>query len=786
MLKKFPILFAVFLSLFSFSLWSEEPLDGRIVSKVQISLENADKNASFDTKSLASRLKTQEKHHFSQVDFDNDLKMLAKEFAKIEPSVIVENEELLISIKLWAKPVIRSIHWTGNKTMKTKTLQKELGVKPNRILDRDAFTQALNKVKEYYLKKGYFESSLAYTTEPVAGKNEVDVEIQVNEGRLGHITKIQFKEFTKEEEKAIRELIHTKTYNRLLSWFNGNGIFREEVVDQDEMVILNYLQNKGYADAKVTVKIGESKQGVLLEWVLTRGLIYHFGKITFEGNTILSDEQIRKCFLIHSEEIYSSDKLRETAQAIKDAYGQKGYIETEANYTLKLNSERPIYDVDFTIVEGGAFKIGFIHIFGNTQTQSHVILRESLLVPGEVFNTKKLKATQERLQNIGYFKNVNVYAVKAPEDTSLGPNYRDVHIEVEETSTGNASLFLGFSSLEDLFGGLDISERNFNYKGFGTLFTKGPSSLRGGGEFAHAKFTIGIKQQNYILSWMTPYFRDSLWRVGFEGSATESTLTSTDYIIRTYGLTLFAAYPLTPYWTYGNKYRIRNSTVSVKHKEHKSPAEIHKEKEAEGVISAIGTSLSYDSTDNPRKAHRGLRFSVDCEVAGVGGSRAFFKVGTVNTYYLPLWSKGTMKYRADFRFIEPFGGRTTKFKVPLSERFFLGGEGTVRGYRPYILGPRFADKDHDKDDPTGGISSGLLSIEYSQEIFRFLDIFAFADAGSVSMKHFQFHRFNASYGVGVRLEIMNQMPITLGYGVPVNPDRHDDVQKFFFSMGGQF
>jgi outer membrane protein insertion porin family len=785
MIKKL-FLFAFFFTLTRF-VSAEEPFDGRIVSNVQITVESTDKNASFDSKSIANRLKTKEKHHFSQIEFDEDLKMLSREFARIEPAVQPENGQLSIALKLWPKPRIRSIHWVGNKLMLSKTLQKELGVKPNQILDRDGFTQSLNKVKEFYLKKGYFESTLSFATTPVPEKNEVDISIQVHEGRLGHINKIKFTGFTKEEEKELSEQIHTKTYNRLFSWFSGSGIFRDEIVDQDEMVILNYLQNKGFADAKVVTKIEEGSKGVELEWEATRGIIYHFGKITFDGNTILADDAIRNRFLVHTNDIYSSDKLRESANAIKDAYGQKGYIETEVNYSVRLDGDKPIYDVDFTITEGGAFKIGFIHIFGNSQTQSNVILRESLLVPGEVFNSKKLKATQERLQNIGYFKNVNVYAVKSADDTGLGANYRDVHIEVEESSTGSASIFMGFSSMEDLFGGVDISERNFNYKGFATLFSRGPSSMRGGGEFAHAKFTIGKKEQSYVLSWMTPYFRDSLWRVGFEGSVTESTLTSNDYIVRTYGLTLFAAYPLTNYWTYGNKYRIRNSTVNVKHKEHKSKAEIHKEKEAEGLISAIGSSISYDSTDNPRKAHRGLRLSLEAEIAGLGGSAAFVKLGTINTYYLPLWSKGTMKYRADFRFIEPFGGHTTKDKIPLSERFFLGGEGTVRGYRPYILGPRFSDrKDNENDDPTGGISSGLLSIEYCQEIIRIFDIFIFADAGSISLQHFKFHRFNASYGAGVRLEIMNQMPLIIGYGVPINADRPEDKQKFFFSMGGQF
>lgn len=71
-----------------------------------------------------------------------------------------------------------------------------------------------------------------------------------------------------------------------------------------------------------------------------------------------------------------------------------------------------------------------------------MILRESLLVPGETFDSVKLKATQERLRNIGYFKNVNVYAVRAEDDQILGENYRDIYIEVEEAPTGHASLLV--------------------------------------------------------------------------------------------------------------------------------------------------------------------------------------------------------------------------------------------------------------------------------------------------------------------------------------------------------
>ncbi len=152
---------------------------------------------------------------------------------------------------------------------------------------------------------------------------------------------------------------------------------------------------------------------------------------------------------------------------MKDLYGQKGYIDASVQFETSLKEDEPIFDVDYMIDEGQQYKIGLIHIFGNSSTENNVILRESLLVPGETFDSRKLKATQQRLESVGYFKTVNVYAVRTPDDAALGDNYRDVYIEVEETSTGNVSLFMGFSSMDDVFGGLDLTERNFHIANIG-------------------------------------------------------------------------------------------------------------------------------------------------------------------------------------------------------------------------------------------------------------------------------------------------------------------------------
>lgn len=755
--------------------------DRMTVGNIEVIAEQLPPNASFESSTVLNKLKTRTGDPFSQLTFDEDLKTLSEQYDRIEPVLEVHNGALYITLKIWLRPTIRSIQWEGNEHIKTKTLQKELGIKPTTIFNRQAFNKAFNKVKEYYIKKGYFESQLQYKTSLDSKTNEVDISITVEEGRSGKIEDISFEGFSKEEQSQLLEMIYTKKYSLLLSWVTGSGIYREEALEQDQLTIVNFLQNKGYADAKVRITVTEGKKEgrIIIGISADKGPIYHFGKITFNGNQIFTNEEVEGRFIARPGDIYSPENLRLTAQNIKDLCGRKGYIEANVQYETKLVSNEPIYNVEFLISEGEQYKIGLVHVVGNNQTQSHVILRESLLVPGETFDSAKLKITQQRLESIGYFKSVNVYAVRTQDDVLLGENYRDVYIEVEETTTGNISLFFGLSTADDLFGGLDLAESNFNFAGIPYIFRDGLTAIRGGGEFLRAKASFGSKQTSYTLSWMTPYFQDTLWRVGFESTYSRSDLQSKDYHINNIGGSLFASYPLNAYWTFGSKYRIKH-TIS-----HVSDDTTKKEQQqagASGLISAVSSSVTFDSTDSAIKPRRGFRSYIEGEFAGVGGDFAFLRFGYINSYYTPLWRRGTMKYRFDLRFIEPVLKTHAPEDMPMGERFFMGGENSVRGYKPFKLGPEF----HKTGDPKGGISSTLLSIEYLQEVIKMLDLFVFADAGALSMHRFQIPKMRLSYGVGARIDLLNRIPMVVGWGFPVNPQHKNQVKEFFFSMGGQF
>src|SRR5580700_9298387 len=206
---------------------SIEAFEDKPVANIDIAAENLPADASFDPKTVISRLKTKVGDPFSQMTFDDDLKALSDEYDRVEPHIRVQNGEVYILIKVWPRPSIRTIQYRGNTHIKTRTLQKELGIKPRAVFNRVAFNKAFNKVKEYYIKKGYFESQLQYSVTSDSKTNEVDIMIEIREGRSGKIDHIVFKGFTKRERSEILGMVYTKKYNLFTSWLTGAGIYNE-------------------------------------------------------------------------------------------------------------------------------------------------------------------------------------------------------------------------------------------------------------------------------------------------------------------------------------------------------------------------------------------------------------------------------------------------------------------------------------------------------------------------------------------------------------------------------
>lgn len=787
--------------------------ESQTVERLNIEMIHAPSGRTFDANSIKARIKSKEGGFFSQTDFDNDLKILAQDFDRIEPVLECINGKVFITLKIWPKPIIRTICWNGNHKICTEELATELDITAYTVFDRLAFNKAFHKLKTYYVTHGFFEAELNYVVAPDPCTNEVDITINVNEGRAGHIEKIVFCNFTQEETDELAEMFVTKPYNIFTSWLSGEGTYREEAIRQDEYLVLNYLQDKGFADARVSIEVREAKNDCLIIAVKAdRGCKYCIGNVCVKGNTLFSTDEVLKHIHLCPGDCYSPDAIRGATIRVTNLYGRCGYIDAIVDFIPKLVCDQYVYDLEFDIEEGQQFRVGLIKVMGNCVTQTNVILHETLLVPGEIFNLEKMQITEERLINIGYFKSVNVYTVKSDAANGLGGNYRDVLIEVQETTTGQFGASFGFSTVEEMFGTLYITERNFNYKGLCTLFTKGFSGLRGGGEYFNISATIGQKSRSYVLSWSKPYFKDTPWTVGFDIESASNRYIARDYTINSVGFTPRASYPVNPFVKMIFHYRLKNTHIDVdlsdvkeeveeaRNKSNDNPKDTKifmnfKDQEHEyeqlkrdvklsGLISAIGAAWVYDSTNHPMKPSRGFKSRIEGECAGLWGKHTFLSFGYLNALYFKIPSidsKGVWKLRGDMRFIQPIGGSEHN-TIPIDERYFLGGPYTIRGYRPFRVGPSYED-----GDPEGGISLQLASIEYSRALSRSVELFAFVDSGHLSERVWHFGYMHTSIGLGVRLALLpGSPPFVFGYGFPINPKSRHEVRRFFFELGGQF
>lgn len=782
MKRHFQLLLAFLFLTFNPTLSIAYGSDNYFLKDLSIILEGEEKGA--PPLSITSKLKSQKGSAFTQEHFDEDLKILSRDFDRVIPSLRFEEQDVYATLRLWPKPTIRNINWEGNTKVLTKRLQSELNILIGSKFDRSEFSKAFHKLKAYYVKQGFFEAQLDYRIAIDEITAEADITIEIQEGRSGLIKRLKWVGFTKEEEKELSDRILTKRFNLFFSWMTEEGTYKQEMVDQDEYAILSYIQSKGYADAQVAIQVEEipNKNRIQLIVTLDRGEIYTFGDITFSGNTLFNDEQIRRSLKVRSGGAFSPDLMRETSQSISDQYGKLGYIDAYVSFEPSLRLNDPVYDVHFHITEGDQYRVGMIKVLGNINTNLDVILHETLLIPGEVFNSTKLQLTEARLQNIGYFECVNVYAVSSDSDCGYGPKFRDVHIEVEEQSTGDFGFSFGYSSTENSFAGLHFTERNFNYRGLPYLLEDGYGALRGGGQYLSAKANFGGKTRTYALSWTEPYFCDSDWAFGFDVEKSNNRSGDRGYETDSLGFGLHATRSINQFVKLGWHYRLKDSDVILPKLETGThPPQLIEESENSGLISATGLSLIYDSTNHPSSPTDGFRSKFSLEFAGLAGRHDFFTLGYQNTYYSSPWCDFIIKLRADTKLIKPLGD-TSLATMPLDERLYLGGETSVRGFAPYGIGPKYSN-----GAPRGGLSMFLFSQEYVYKAFSKADLFTFADVGTLSSSSWSVGEWRASAGYGLRLYVIpNSPPVTVGMGHILKKGDEDKEKQFFVTMGTRF
>ena len=374
--------------------------------------------------------------------------------------------------------------------------------------------------------------------------------------------------------------------------------------------------------------------------------------------------------------------------------------------------------VAFVVDEGPRVYIERINIVGNERTKDYVIRREFRLAEGDAYNPLMVDRAKKRLSGLGLFKNVEV---KRRPGSAQDRVVLDV--EITEQSTGELSFGAGYSTSEGVIGDVSITERNF----------------LGNGQFLRLKLAGSIERFQIDLSFTEPRFLDYNLSAGFDIFHKEVDQRSeSGFRQRKTGAVARLGFPLAESLWMQTHYSLARDQIfdvtenaSLAIKEACGDPNPQKNKvncsDAPYWTSLVGTTITYDARNHPRKPTRGFYLQLDDEFAGLGGDVQYWRVGAEARAYYPITEKITLIGRAIGGHIQGWGGED----VRLLDLYFKGGE-TVRGFDRSGFGPR----DLSTNDALGGQSYWAATAEVRFPLPLIpedigLSGAVFADAGSL-------------------------------------------------------
>lgn len=691
------------------------------------------------------------------------------------------------------KPTLTQIQFAGNKKYSRNRLQKKLTSKVGEPLDERKLFSDTQEILKIYQKAGMQKTQVKYATTIDETTGRGTAVFEITESPRVKISEVNFVGAQAFTQKKLRKTIKTRD-RWMFSWLTGSGVLKDEEFEDDKEKLALFYRDKGYIDFELTdVKFEQvDPKWMRINLHVAEGRQYTVGSITFKGNALFTSEEIKRWIYDNKHWVDESKRnkkenkrglrlseglvftptgLVKDIEAIEDFYGSRGYIDARIAAIKSPNIERGTIDLIYQVEERDKSYLEKVEIKGNEKTKDRVIRRELAIAPGELFDMVKVKLSERRLEGLNYFEKVD--AQPEPTDPPIA-NRRNLVIAVEEKHTANITLGAGFSSIDNLVGYVEFSQGNFD------LFK--PPYFTGGGQKFRVRVQIGTERQDYILSFIEPWLFGQKLALGVDGYHREYNYLSDYFDERHTGGRLSLTRALWSDFLLGSiSYTLEN--VGVKDVDDDAPELILAE-EGDSLISKFGGSIAYDTRNHALMPSRGQRTELQAEVAGgpLGGDKAFYKLELRSTWYFPGF--------ADGHIIELTGrtGVTDSFDdtpfVPIYERWFLGGQYSLRGFKYREAGANDTIDD-DTDEPLGGHTYWLGGIEYSIPIIERVRFAMFYDIGNVywDSYDFDFGDYRDDFGAGIRLNLPIG-PLRFDYGIPINKGRNNSSSgAFHFGVG---
>jgi outer membrane protein insertion porin family len=722
----------------------------------------------------------------------------------IQVEAVPAPDGVRLIITVAERPVLRSIEYQGLKRISKTDVQDKISTQRISVHEGEPMSQGeLYRVKglieEMYAEKGYRFATARFTVEDVA-PNEKKVVFTVDEGDRVRIGDIQFEGNTVFNTARLKWGMKNTKESGMLSRVLKKDIYDPGKLQEDLDKVRDIYRGAGYknvviGDPKVEVRalhpdaktVEAQKRRMFITIPIEEGERWKFGEVTIEGNEIYSDQALLHAFKFRPGGWLRSKVLDDGVKAINDTYHNTGYIFAQVEPEL---IERPgqVADVVIHVNESDQYRVGRIEFEGNARTMDKVLRREVRLFEGGVVNVGAIRNSVLKVNQLGYFKLNEEDPVQIDSDTQkkqVNLVFKGDEAERTELQFGG-----GWSELDGFFGQFAISTKNF----------------LGRGEQVGVSFQSGKYRDFFDLSYYIPWFLDRPQSIGIRAYDQDLNFNLEDnqrYNRNSRGAVL----------TYGRNFRLfQSASLSYNRSKYEDVSEVlvlptdGTTPTTPGTTTTLRTQYidssslrpvyQFDSRDNPFEPTRGQRFSLSAEYAGgfLGGDNYFLR---------PELNYSLFKRMSEAPVVTVFalnveGGMVHPFdenQYPLSplERFYLGGEQSIRGhrYRSIYLRKPNGDPVTDRNGQIlGGEEFVQINLEYHALLGGPFRVLAFVDAGNVFGEGGQsFDLSSLRYTAGAELRVLVPAfgaPLRFIYALNLDEQPRDRFESFQFSIGTSF
>jgi len=654
-----------------------------------------------------------------------------------------------------------------------------MGLKKGDLYDKRRVKKAKRAIISQLESQGYYDTVVEVTSSPV-GESSIALVFDVNKGEKITIRKQNFVGAKSLDQSDLEMELANKERDTLgwMPWMNSG----EAAVDQleyDSYRVKNSYMEHGYLDAEVSkplMRVDFGSYNAKVDYQVTEGVQYRVGTISITQEIDgLKSGDLKDSLLLKEGKIFNIKRMRRDIQKLEEEVGNFGFAYVKVSPQMNKDPEKKIISLNYVIQPGEPVTINDVIISGNDVTKDRVIRRYLYLAPGDKFNATDLKDSKNALGRTGFFENVDIQSQRISEDKI------NLLVKVKEASTGTISAGGGYGSYEGLMVNASISDQNF----FGT----GINTTLG---FEFSKIST-----NGNLSFVNPKVWDSMYSLGVNFYKRDYEYI--DYTQDQTGASMNVGRQFLRhfYGSVGIGYVDNQSTVNDTFD---STLGVFYNDQYEKLSGFA--SLKFDNTDDFYTPREGFIAALNLELAELDGTMSqenldrgytefgdFTKVnGRLGVFQgLEDWIDYDMILRAKLRFTKIVGDDEY---IPIAERLFMGGTGSVRGYDPYSISPTVAGE---RIGGTERLSTSLeASIPLSQAAkMRLAFFYDYGIIGSdpvatAAGPDLEFDDISRQ-STGVVLEWQSAFgPINLIFAYPIDEKDGDETSVFEFTMGTKF